>query len=175
MHSEPFDARSQGASLTRLVLLPGMDGSGFFFRDFIAALRPAVEPTVMRYPVDRGLGYLELEALVRDALPCDEPFVLVGESFSGPIAIALASSYPPGLIAVVLVCTFARSPARVIRTFRHCSGDRVIPASASVFITQCLPSVRIVEIDGPHFLLQAKPAESAHAVRAFAREAGAVL
>lgn len=93
-----------------LVLLPGMDGTGVFFADFAAALPAEFKPLIVAYPNDPKLGYPELEALARAALPPDRPFILLGESFSGPIAISIAASNPPGLRGLILCCTFARSP-----------------------------------------------------------------
>jgi pimeloyl-[acyl-carrier protein] methyl ester esterase len=93
-----------------LVLLPGMDGTGVFFADFAAAMPAECKPVIVAYPNDPKLGYTELEGLARVALPQDRPFVLLGESFSGPIAISIAASHPPGLRGLILCCTFARSP-----------------------------------------------------------------
>jgi pimeloyl-[acyl-carrier protein] methyl ester esterase len=93
-----------------LVLLPGMDGTGVFFLDFPTAMPREFKPLVVKYPNDPKLGYPELEALAHAALPHHEPFVVLGESFSGPIAISIAASNPPGLIGLILCCTFARSP-----------------------------------------------------------------
>jgi pimeloyl-ACP methyl ester carboxylesterase len=93
-----------------LVLLPGMDGTGVFFEDFAAALHPEFEPIIAAYPDDPSLGYVELEALARAALPQNEPHLILGESFSGPIAISIAASNPPGLLGLILCVTFARSP-----------------------------------------------------------------
>jgi pimeloyl-ACP methyl ester carboxylesterase len=93
-----------------LVLLPGMDGTGIFFADFVAALPPEFKSAVVAYPDDPSLGYAELEALARAALPSDEPFIVLGESFSGPIAISIAASSPRGLRGLILCCTFARNP-----------------------------------------------------------------
>ena len=223
-----------------------MDGSGSLFGEFIASLLPGVEAVVVSYPTDRPLGYLELEALARAALPTQRPFVLVGESFSGPIAIALAASSPVGLRGVVLVCSFVRSPIAAPRLLRgflsmlpvwlvpvrvaaavllgrfgssalraqlssamanvspsvwrariraalsvvvtarlskvtvpvlylRATEDRVVPRSASELISLTLPNVRVVDLESPHFMLQAKPAESAARVQAFVRELGFVL
>jgi len=85
-----------------------MDGTGLLFRDFVAELE--AESIIVAYPGDQPLGYAELEQLVWAALPKDEPFILLGESFSGPLAIAIAAKQPPNLCAVVLVCTFAKLP-----------------------------------------------------------------
>jgi len=80
-----------------LVLLPGMDGTGQLFEPFVAALGEEFSVQVVRYPATEPLGYAELASLVRAALPTDRPFVLLGESFSGPIAISVAASAPPQL------------------------------------------------------------------------------
>ena len=93
-----------------LVLLPGMDGTGVLFADFAATMLGQFESVVVSYPNDPKLSYPECESIARAALPRDRPFLLLGESFSGPIAISLAASKPPGLRGLVLCCTFARSP-----------------------------------------------------------------
>jgi pimeloyl-[acyl-carrier protein] methyl ester esterase len=48
--------------------------------------------------------------------------------------------------------------------------DRLLPRRASELILRAVPSARIVDVDGPHFLLQAKPAESAAQIRRLLRE-----
>lgn len=93
-----------------LVLLPGMDGTGALFQALIAALNGRFELQVLSYPSDQPLSYKALEALVVEALPEDRPFVLLGESFSGPIAVAIAASNDPWLKGLVLCCTFVRNP-----------------------------------------------------------------
>lgn len=93
-----------------------MDGTGVFFRDFAAAVRHEFKPVIVSYPNDASLGYAELESLARAALPPDEPFLLLGESFSGPIAVSIAASNPPGLLGLILCCTFARNPHPLLPT-----------------------------------------------------------
>jgi pimeloyl-[acyl-carrier protein] methyl ester esterase len=105
--------------MTTLVLLPGMDGTGTLCRDFVAALAPSNDSIVISYPADRALGYTELEAIVRSKLPIGRPYVLLGESFSGPIAISIAASRPPGLIGVILCCSFACNPHPILGPFRR--------------------------------------------------------
>lgn len=87
-----------------------MDGTGVFFADFAAVMPAESKAVIVAYPNDPRLGYAELESLARAKLPPDRPFVLLGESFSGPIAISIAASNPPGLRGLILCCTFARSP-----------------------------------------------------------------
>jgi pimeloyl-[acyl-carrier protein] methyl ester esterase len=95
--------------MTTLVLLPGMDGTGELFQPLLKALGPSPGTVVVSYPAAKLLTYVELESVVRAQLP-PGPFVLLGESFSGPIAISIAASNPQGLRRVVLSCSFASSP-----------------------------------------------------------------
>lgn len=228
-------------AMSALVLLPGLDGTGILFDDFVAALRsiaPEIEAIVVRYPTEQRLGYAELERIARKALPTAQPFVLLGESFSGPIAISIAASRPAGLVGLILCCTFARYPrtlfrklqrlapfvpvkGRIVRLARKIAAHTVIEpeveaklteasnkVSAEVFryrignllqvnVSERLPNidvpildlralrdgvvpsgaardirrlgrrVSVVEMNGPHFLLQAMPKETAAAVRDF--------
>jgi pimeloyl-[acyl-carrier protein] methyl ester esterase len=109
----------------RLVLLPGLDGTGIFFRPLLPHLPAWIEPVVVSYPGDVPLGYEELLPRVLDAL-LDGPFALLGESFSGPLAVLAAACRPPGLEAVILCATFARSPhPHVPRWCRHLVGPWV--------------------------------------------------
>jgi pimeloyl-ACP methyl ester carboxylesterase len=101
-----------GAYMTAptLVLLPGLDGTGDFFQPLLEALGDSVRLRVVRYPVDSAFDHATCEALVRAALPTDGPYVLLGESFSGPIAISLAAAATKGLVGIILCATFASNP-----------------------------------------------------------------
>lgn len=221
-----------------------MDGSGLLFANFVAAL--SANTQVVSYPPDQPLDYSELERLIEAALPT-EPYILLGESFSGPLAISIASRSPPMLRGVVLVCTFAKSPGPPMKPFfrklfsrlpirwtpvfiasrllmghfdspslrtqldaatRDVSGsvwqarlnailgldvtaalakitqpilylrataDRVVPKAAFDAIVVANGAVKLVEIDGPHALLQTKSHESVAAIRAFASDIGAPI
>lgn len=93
-----------------LVVLPGLDGTATLHAAFISEVCAAFDSvSVIPYPSDQPLGYVALESLVRAALPA-VPFVLLGESFSGPIALSIAANPPSNLVALVLSTTFATSP-----------------------------------------------------------------
>lgn len=98
--------------LPKLVLLPGMDGTGKLFGDFVRALPHGFETVAVRYPGDRRLAYPELLEIVRAACPVDERFVIAGESYSTPLAIQFAAANPLNLAGVVLCAGFASSPMR---------------------------------------------------------------
>jgi pimeloyl-[acyl-carrier protein] methyl ester esterase len=94
-----------------LVLLPGLEGTGRLFARFLTEAPAGLEPKVIPYPPDRFLGYAALEELVRRELPSGRPFVLLGESFGGPLALRIAASAPPGLRAVIMASSFHTRPA----------------------------------------------------------------
>jgi pimeloyl-ACP methyl ester carboxylesterase len=99
-------------SLKKLVLLPGMDGSGELFRGLAGVLPEGLETETLWYPADRYLTYGELAGTLRGAIPVDEPFVLVAESYGAPLAILIAALEPPNLKGIVLSAGFATSPVR---------------------------------------------------------------
>jgi hypothetical protein len=51
--------------------------------------------------------------------------------------------------------------------YLRAKGDRLIPAAASQAILELLPEVTLIEVDGPHFLLQTEPEACARAVENF--------
>lgn len=93
-----------------LVLLPGMDGTGRLFDRFRSALPTDVSTEVVAYPSDRTTDLEALANLVRRRLPVDRPFVLVAESFSGPVAVRVAADGPPRLAGLVLCASFVTPP-----------------------------------------------------------------
>jgi len=231
---------TEDTSMPSLVLLPGLDGTGKLFSQFVRVIGPQLDAQILAYPKDEPLGYEELETRVRAALPRNRPFVLLGESFSGPIAIRIAANPPTGLVGVILCGTFAknpyplfgwaqplaacfpvkslprwvraplmwgsmtpdRAPDRLTRAMaevsevviRHriaallavdetealariglptlvlaASRDLVIPQAATRWIMDTAQTACLVQIDGPHLLLQTCPEECAAAVMRFVR------
>ncbi|MBK8337779.1 MAG: alpha/beta hydrolase [Sterolibacteriaceae bacterium] len=113
--------------MVALVLLPGLDGTGLLFADFAASFGPEVKVIVASYPTDIPLDYSELEPIARSFLPRDQPFFLLAESFSGPIGISICASAPPGLLGLVLCCSFARNPVPAFASLRALVG--IVPLS----------------------------------------------
>jgi len=224
-----------------LVLLPGMDGTGDLFAPFISALGSDFTVITVRYPTVGSQDYTALRDIAQSALPSGRPFVLLGESFSGPVAVSLAASEPAGLVGLIMCCSFVRNPrplfnglhslvqllpvkwipvtlmsrvsfgrfatkqlcsaliqalARVspsaLRTrmravlkvdvsselkrirvpalYLRASEDRIVPPSAAELFSRSVPRSRIVDLEAPHFLLQAIPSKAASVVREFLRE-----
>lgn len=101
----------------RLVLLPGMDGTGELFAPFVREYGGTAD--IVRYPTAEPASYAELGALARRQLPAQEDFFLLGESFSGPVAISVAADPPPNLKGLILCCTFASTPLPLLARLRY--------------------------------------------------------
>lgn len=109
-----------------LVLLPGMHGSGQLFAPLVRALPDSIKPLLVSYPPDLPLDYRGYLDLVLAALPVGEPFVLLGESFSGPLALMAAARQPKGLRGVILCATFVTYPLSLPAT----AGRLLVSAGA---------------------------------------------
>jgi pimeloyl-[acyl-carrier protein] methyl ester esterase len=112
--------------MVTLVLLPGLDGTGLLFADFAASFGPDVKVVVTSYPTGIPLGYSELESVARSFLPQNRPYFLLAESFSGPIGISIAASSPPGLLGLILCCSFARNPVPMLAPLRSLAGTFLV-------------------------------------------------
>jgi pimeloyl-[acyl-carrier protein] methyl ester esterase len=92
-----------------------MDGTGLLVQPLLAALPDSLSPIVLRYPGDRPLTYEELLPIVMATIARHGRFVLLGESFSGPLAVMIASTRPAGLAGLILCASFVTAPRRFIR------------------------------------------------------------
>ncbi len=95
--------------VSHLVLLPGLDGTGRLFRWLSAEYAGPVALQVVSYPADARLGYRELTEYVREIIG-SRKVILLGESFSGPIAVEIAALMPNQVKGLILAATFVRSP-----------------------------------------------------------------
>ena len=129
-------ARRNEAAKTRpgplpLLLLPGLDGTGEMFAPLLPELPAWIRPVVVAYPRDVPLGYAELAPIAARAIPAGGPFAILGESFSGPLALQLAAARPPELVGVILCATFVRRPIRGVppaaRVLVTAGGARLWP------------------------------------------------
>lgn len=124
--SESWQTAPAAASPAKFVLLPGLDGTGTTFEAFVAQRPSQHDVQVISYPADRPAGYDELLELVWEQLPVGEPFYVLGESFSGPLAVRVAARMPAGLRGVVLCASFVRSPTPWIFRYPSLFTPRVV-------------------------------------------------
>lgn len=132
-----------GAPPVRLIVLPGLDGTGILSRDIADALPSWIDPVVVSYPVDRFLGYDRLAARIAAELPDEGRVAILGESYSGPLAIRITAEFANRVSALVLSSTFARAPVPPwVRALRFL----VRPSLAGV--VRWRPLVRFVLLNG---------------------------
>lgn len=224
-----------------LVLLPGLDGTGILYDALSAHLAPHIKLQVVRYPLDQLWGYQELLDFIRPQLPT-QPYVLLAESFSGPLGIQLAAEKPEYLSGLILCCTFGRNPLpaakglvkavdklpwndlvhhwtalwlqgryassqlsdllekalmmvpeqvikyrakQVLRVdvltefaslklpllYLQARQDRLIWSFNAKTLQHLQPSMQVVKLDAPHFLLQAISKQAAHCIKDFIQQA----
>ena len=97
-----------GGEQAWLVLLPGLDGTGALFRRFVAEVED-ISALVIGYPTDEVRSVPELVSLVESRLPASGRLVLLGESFSGRVALELAARVRDRVDAVILVASLGRT------------------------------------------------------------------
>ena len=225
-------------SQINLVLLPGLDGTGRLFDPLLKVVPLHLKPSVISYPSDTPLSYAELLKYIQAKIQTDEPFALLAESFSGPVAVEFAASHPPNLNALILCASFVTSPVFLRRlrfifkdplfrlrppqffVRRFLLGRDAPPSLVKSFLDvlrsiapeilsdrvrsvltvdarqalkacgvpilylavrqdylvgeRCLaeikslkPNIKVLTIDGPHFLLQREPTKSIQAIIRF--------
>jgi len=94
--------------LMKIVLLPGLDGTGNLFNPLLKFI-PEENVVVIALPTQGEQTYSALAEYCKGRMP-REPYILVAESFSGPIGLMLAASEDCFLNKLVLVATFASPP-----------------------------------------------------------------
>jgi pimeloyl-ACP methyl ester carboxylesterase len=120
----------------KLVLLPGLDGKGELFQPILSLLREH-EVKVISLPETGEQNYQKLTSHVKAQLP-EQEFLIVAESFSGPIAAELAKEKIPYLKGIIFVATFLSPPNKLL-----------------LAVTSALPIKALASLPGASFLSQA--------------------
>ncbi|MBU2710995.1 alpha/beta fold hydrolase [Zooshikella harenae] len=94
----------------KLILLPGLDGTGLLFKDLITELPTNCIIQTICYPSSQVQTFEEHVQYVLGRLPNNEPFTLLAESFSGPVAIEVLKARNHQIEKVIFVASFAKSP-----------------------------------------------------------------
>ena len=90
----------------KIVLLPGLHGTEELLKSFINSTPDEHETELISYPVNQALGYTQLASHVYKRLENYRNYIIIAESFSGPIGVLVASSNPSGLQGLVLCSSF---------------------------------------------------------------------
>jgi surfactin synthase thioesterase subunit len=95
-----------------LVFLPGMDGTGKLFAPLLNQLHD-FQCHVISLPQSGAQDYATLTNHVKSQLPKSN-FIIIAESFSGPIAARLSQQNIVDLKGIVFVATFLSSPNKIL-------------------------------------------------------------
>jgi pimeloyl-[acyl-carrier protein] methyl ester esterase len=148
---KPVDDENALSPTIRLLLLPGMDGTGRLFAALLSCLPNWIQPEVMQYPTDQPQSYSELLSTIRSTASKSEPFALLAESFSTPLAARLAAEAAANLKALILCAGFVTSPLSKY-------GGAFLSSVAAVLFRLRLPKwvIRklLVGMDAPRELIQ---------------------
>lgn len=106
-----------GRRKLQLILLPGMDGTGDLFTEFVSLLPTWIAARAISYPRHQRLSYEELRRHIVSSLPTSEPFVILAESFSSPLGVEVASHLPKNLKALIICAGFVTPP---VGAFARC-------------------------------------------------------
>jgi pimeloyl-[acyl-carrier protein] methyl ester esterase len=121
-----------------IIFLPGMDGTGISFEPLRDLLPREINVIVIRYPPDELLDFDETVQCASDQIQSVPPdAIVIAESFSGPVAIALLGSGQLKAKCLILCSTFAKSPRPVLWE-----------------ILNCLPLEFLIGLPFPRFLLK---------------------
>ncbi len=100
----------------KLVLLPGMDGTGELFYPLLEKLPLNLDIQVITFSKREKQSYSELSSKIKQQLPT-APFVLVAESFSGILAYRISLDNKIPLQKLILIATFLQKPRPVLLRF----------------------------------------------------------
>lgn len=120
----------------RLVLLPGLNGSSALFSPLLDALAP-LDCQTLSLPEQGPQDYDSLAKALSTRLGV-APFILLGESFSGPIAYRLALRQPIGLRGVIFAASFLTCPNTALALLRHLPIPLVLATQPSLLRALCL-------------------------------------
>jgi len=122
---------------TTLILLPGLNGTAGLFKPLLDSVQDHFVVLPVSYPTQQEMSYQELTAFVCSEIESVKGnFIILGESFSGPISLFVAEKKPQGLLGVILVATFIRAP-----NFRV---GRFLPWTLGFTLTKPLYKLRLL-------------------------------
>jgi pimeloyl-[acyl-carrier protein] methyl ester esterase len=96
-------------TLVDVYLLPGLDGTGKLFSRFVAAHPAWARPIPISYEHATENSYEDLVRYASTQIDTTKKHLILGESFSGPIAISLGRASKSNLLGIVLSASFARN------------------------------------------------------------------
>lgn len=120
----------------RLVLLPGLNGSSALFAPLIETLT-GIDCWPLSLPEQGPQDYPSLADGLFEQLGTT-PFVLLGESFSGPLAYQLALRQPTGLQGLIFAASFLSRPNSALALLAHLPMPQALATHPWLLRALCL-------------------------------------
>ncbi len=98
----------------KIILLPGLDGTGALFDALVNNLREGVDTEVLTYEKIDSLTYTDQAEEIGHRIK-DTDVVLVGESYSGRVVYELNQILGERVKAVVFIASFISCPSKVAK------------------------------------------------------------
>lgn len=118
-----------------IVLLPGLNGTQNLFKPLVDKAPSNFNIITIAFPSQEHYSYQQLIQYVLEKIShLDGEFALLGESFSGPLALFVAQTKPKNLMGIILVATFITAPTIQVARFLPWSfGFQLLKFASSVF------------------------------------------
>lgn len=97
-------------SVLNTFVFPGLDGTTHMLSDFHDLAPTTHNVTLFELPSDQS-SYEELSEHFASTPSRERQCVIIAESFSGPLAVILASRHPESVACLILVASFVTSPS----------------------------------------------------------------
>lgn len=120
----------------RLVLLPGLNGSSALFTPLLETLA-GTDCWPLSLPEQGPQDYPSLADALFEQLGTT-PFVLLGESFSGPLAYQFALRQPTGLQGLIFAASFLSRPNPALALLAHLPMPQALATQPWLLRALCL-------------------------------------
>ncbi len=116
-----------------------MPGTDALFKPLMDELEDHFDIDAVSYPTDKPLGYEQLLSIVTSRIPKEKPYFILGESFSGPLAVMAALKCPENVLGIILAASFVTSPMpRWINRLKRFARGRILDVRPRSFINDSL-------------------------------------
>ena len=116
-----------------------MPGTDALFKPLMDELEDHFDIDAVSYPTDKPLGYEPLLNIVTSRISKEKQFFILGESFSGPLAVMAALKCPENVLGIILAASFVTSPMpRWINRLKRFARGRILDVRPRSFINDSL-------------------------------------
>ncbi len=100
----------------KIILLPGLNGTKGLFEPLIRVNPSNIDVDAISLPNNKSLSYNELtDHIMKELEKIQSDYIIIGESFSGPLALLIAANNVEQLKGIILVASFIQTPKTTIK------------------------------------------------------------